>query len=71
MRRVYVDENKIYCLEQIKPRKLTNKKLNIYSPLPKISPTKIDCEWGNNFCSLRKFSINGLVFQKKLCLPLY
>ena len=31
----------------------------------KISPTKVDDEWWNTFCSLQKHPINGLVFLKK------
>ena len=31
----------------------------------KISSTKVDDEWWNNFCSLQKHSINALVFLKK------
>ena len=37
----------------------------------KISSTKVDDEWRNNFCSLQKQSINALVFLKKLCLPMH
>ena len=38
---------------------------------PKLSSTKVDDEWWNNFCSLQKHSINALVFLKKLCLPMH
>ena len=37
----------------------------------KISSTKVDDEWWNNFCSLQKHSINALDFLKKLCLPMH
>ena len=30
----------------------------------KISSTKVDDEWWNNFCSLQKHSINALIFLK-------
>ena len=30
----------------------------------KISPTKVDGEWWNNFCSLQNHSINALVLLK-------
>ena len=37
----------------------------------KISPTKVDGEWWNTFCSLQKHPINAFVFLKKLCFPMY
>ena len=37
----------------------------------KISSTKVDGEWWNNFCSLQKHSINALIFHKRLCLPMH
>ena len=32
----------------------------------KISPTKVDGEWWNTFCSLQKHQINALVFLKNM-----
>ena len=33
----------------------------------KISPTKVDDEWWNNFCSLQKYSISVPIFFTKMC----
>ena len=37
----------------------------------KISPSKVDGEWWNTFCSLQKHLINALVFLKKICLSMH